>query len=186
MRAGIKYGGERDENCKWVLSYQSPAIWEGVIFRQEKQFKREKLFNNFVTRRVFLSVNFERETSYTGIYFLIMFSESVEENMSSDSSNEDEKHFQELYFNQKSLNFKSEMEFLNLRFKTIGENIRKEKTKIGKNFHSDIVSHKFSIDNILGQLKSNQSESDTDVAKDEHFADYDMKFPLKSPNNDGK
>ncbi|XP_065209926.1 homeobox protein vent1B-like [Planococcus citri] len=113
-----------------------------------------------------------------------MFSESVDENVSSDSSNEDEKHFQELYFNQKSLNFKSEMEFLNLRFKTIGENIRKEKTKIGKNFHNDIVSHKFSIDNILGQLKNNQSESDADINKDEQFADYDIKFPLKSPNDD--
>lgn len=115
-----------------------------------------------------------------------MFSESVDENVSSDSSNEDEKHFQELYFNQKSLNFKSEMEFLNLRFKTIGENIRKEKTKIGKNFHNDIVSHKFSIDNILGQLKNNQSESDTDINKDERFTDCDIKFPLKSPNDDGK
>lgn len=115
-----------------------------------------------------------------------MFSETVDDTVSSDTSNEENnEHFQELYFNQKSLNFKSEMEFLNLKFKTIGENLRREKTKLNKNYQND-VPHKFSIDNILGQLKSNESEHEGDPGKDEHFPQYDLSSPLKSPNNDGK
>lgn len=113
-----------------------------------------------------------------------MFSEINEDVVSSDTSNEEnEKHFQELYFSQKSLNFKSEMEFLNLRFKTIGENLRREKTKLSKTFQND-VPHKFSIDNILGQLKS--SENDAEVNREECFSENDENSPSKSPLNEGK
>lgn len=91
-----------------------------------------------------------------------MFSDSVDEIVSSDSSNED-RDFSELCFNQ-SLNFNSKSQFLNSKFKSISENLRvlREKTfNLSKNIN-DSVPHKFSIDNILGQLNGNEVEREND------------------------
>lgn len=96
-----------------------------------------------------------------------MFSDSVDEIVSSDSSNE-EKDFSEMCFNQ-SLNFNSESPFLNSKFKSISENLRvlREKTfKLNKNIN-DSVPHKFSIDNILGQLNGDEVERENDDSNTE-------------------
>lgn len=110
-----------------------------------------------------------------------MFSDTPEDTISSsdNSSHQDaDKHFPQLYFNQKSLNFESEMKFLNLKFKSIGENLRMSRDKslkLSKGLQNETISHKFSIDNILGQLKSDEIEGSETADKEENGAEYELK-----------
>lgn len=118
-----------------------------------------------------------------------MFSDTADDVISSDSNGEEiDKNFPELYFNQKSLNYSSETEFLNSKFKSIGENIRmfREKSfKLSKNLNEN-VPHKFSIDNILGQLNTKEIETESEITdKEEECPEYDLSnSPMKSPDNE--
>lgn len=121
--------------------------------------------------------------------FNIMLSDTINDMISSseNSCHEADKQFPQMYFNQKSLNFKSEMKFFNLKFKSIGDNLcisRDKSLKLNKNVQNDTMTHKFSIDNILGQLKNDETEEHEKSDKEESGGEFEMKEnSIKFTNN---
>ncbi len=131
--------------------------------------------------------NFEKKFWKFSSVVRIMYSETAEDVASSDSGlEESDKNLPHLFFNQKSLNFNSETEFLNSKFKTIGDNLRmfREKSfKLSKNLVEN-GTHKFSIDNILGQLKNGESETENEIVDKDENKEYELyDSPVKSPDN---
>jgi hypothetical protein len=109
---------------------------------------------------------------------LIMFSEVIDDTISSSSDNsrgvEEDKRFPRLYFGRKA-SFKSGVKFFNLKFKAMrAENPRsvsrnKSTTTTSKGFQANESSsrNKFSIDNILGQLKKSDGDEDRESGSDD-------------------
>lgn len=92
-----------------------------------------------------------------------MLSGVIEDTVSSSSENsgsvDESNHFPRLYFDRKS-SFKSSVKFVNLKFKTMRAENSRLSRKLPKTFqvNESVTRNKFSIDNILGQLKNDEDD----------------------------